>query len=194
MSYVICEQQRRRSDCASVQSDQCLCCSLLRWYNISRFYSRNFKTLASVYGCTGRFVSVLYGNSRRHILSWRGSIRNPLTLRMNNSRELMDQDNLDATFDLPTSLTKGVTKESYSIASPISSQGSPSMVGSETHLVRLFSGLFHLSHIMRTPVLPYANNKGADQPAHPWSQINAFVICCLDSTIPLVSIPKFSSL
>ena len=31
VSYVICEQQRRRSDCASsAQSDQRLCCSLLR--------------------------------------------------------------------------------------------------------------------------------------------------------------------
>ena len=26
--YAICEQQRRRSACASAQSDQCLCCSL----------------------------------------------------------------------------------------------------------------------------------------------------------------------
>ena len=47
VSYVICEQQRRRSACASAQSDQRLCCSLLIWYNISRFYSRNFKTLGS---------------------------------------------------------------------------------------------------------------------------------------------------
>ena len=30
MSYFICEQQRRRSACASAQSDQRLCCSLLR--------------------------------------------------------------------------------------------------------------------------------------------------------------------
>ena len=30
VSYVICEQQRRRSACASAQSDQRLCCSLLR--------------------------------------------------------------------------------------------------------------------------------------------------------------------
>ena len=29
MSYVICEQQRRRSACTSVQSDQRLCCSCL---------------------------------------------------------------------------------------------------------------------------------------------------------------------
>ena len=52
------------------QSAQRLCCSLLR---ISRFYNRNFKTLASFCGCAGRFVSGLVGNSRRHIFSWRGS-------------------------------------------------------------------------------------------------------------------------
>ena len=51
VSYVICEQQRRRSACASPQSDLHLCCSLLGWYNISSFYSRNFKTLASFCGC-----------------------------------------------------------------------------------------------------------------------------------------------
>ena len=42
--------------------------------------------------------------------------------------------------------------------------------------------------------LPYANNKGADQPAHPHSLISAFVIRCLDSIIPLVSISEISSL
>ena len=57
----------------SVQSDQRLCCSLLRLYNISRFYGRNFKTLASFCGCADRFVSGLAGNSQRHIFSWRGS-------------------------------------------------------------------------------------------------------------------------
>ena len=41
--------------------------------NISRFYSRNFKTLASFCGCAGRFVSGLVGNSPRHVLSCRGS-------------------------------------------------------------------------------------------------------------------------
>ena len=73
VSYVICKQQRRRSNCASAQSDQHLCCLLLRQYNISRFYSRNFKTLASFCGCAGRLVTGLVGNSRRHILSWWGS-------------------------------------------------------------------------------------------------------------------------
>ena len=40
----------------------------------------------------------------------------------------------------------------------------------------------------------YANNKGADQPAHPRSLISAVVVCCLDSIIPLVSISEMSSL
>ena len=43
------------------------------YYNISRFYSRNFQTLASFFGCAGQFVSGLVGNSRRHVLSCRGS-------------------------------------------------------------------------------------------------------------------------
>ena len=82
VSYVICEQQRRRSACASAQSDQRLCCSLLRKYNISKFYSRNSKTLASFCGCAGRFVSSLVGNSRRHILSCLGSFTSvPYVLR-----------------------------------------------------------------------------------------------------------------
>ena len=43
-------------------------------------------------------------------------------------------------------------------------------------------------------MMPYANNKGADQPAHPRSLISTFVVSCLDSIIPLVSISKISSL
>ena len=42
--------------------------------------------------------------------------------------------------------------------------------------------------------MPYANNKGADQPAHPRSLISAFVVRCLDSIISLVSISEISSL
>ena len=45
-----------------------------------------------------------------------------------------------------------------------------------------------------TPFLPYVNNKGADQPAHLRSLINAFVVCCLNSIILLVSIHKISCL
>ena len=42
--------------------------------------------------------------------------------------------------------------------------------------------------------LPCANNKGADQPAHPCSLISAFVVRCLDSIISLVSISEISNL
>ena len=39
-----------------------------------------------------------------------------------------------------------------------------------------------------------ANNKGADQPAHPRSLISAFFFRCLDSVMSLVSVTKISSL
>ena len=39
-----------------------------------------------------------------------------------------------------------------------------------------------------------ANNKSADQPAHPCSLISTFVVHCLDSIILLVSISGISSL
>ena len=42
--------------------------------------------------------------------------------------------------------------------------------------------------------MSYANNKGADQPAHPYSLISAFVVRCLDSVMSLVSVTKISSL
>ena len=46
----------------------------------------------------------------------------------------------------------------------------------------------------KTCLMSYANNKGADQPAHPRSLISAFVVCCLDSVMSLVSVTKISSL
>ena len=39
----------------------------------------------------------------------------------------------------------------------------------------------------QNPFLPYANNKGTDQPGHLHSLISAFVVRCLDSIIHLVS-------
>ena len=41
--------------------------------------------------------------------------------------------------------------------------------------------------------MPYANNKGADQPVHLRSLISACVVRCLASIIPLVSISELSS-
>ena len=45
---------------------------------------------------------------------------------------------------------------------------------------------------MRKPVLSYANNKGADQPAHPRSLISVIVVHCLDSIIHLLAIAEIS--
>ena len=42
--------------------------------------------------------------------------------------------------------------------------------------------------------MSYANNKGADQPAHPLSLISAFVVHCLSSVIFLYSIAEISRL
>ena len=42
--------------------------------------------------------------------------------------------------------------------------------------------------------MPYADNKGADQPVHPRSLISAFIVRCLEGIIPLVSISEISSL
>ena len=42
--------------------------------------------------------------------------------------------------------------------------------------------------------IPYANNKGADQPAHPRSLISAFVVRCLDSIIHILAKSKISTL
>ena len=40
--------------------------------------------------------------------------------------------------------------------------------------------------------MPYAKKKGADPPAHLHSLISAFVVCRLDSIIPLLAIAKIS--
>ena len=43
-------------------------------------------------------------------------------------------------------------------------------------------------------LMSYANNKGTDQPTHLRGLISAFVVCCLDSVMSLVSVIKISSL
>ena len=42
----------------------------------------------------------------------------------------------------------------------------------------------------KTCLMPYANNKGADQPAHPRSLISTFVVRCLDSMICILALSK----
>ena len=64
--YAICEQQRRRSAYASVQSDQRLCFRCLD-SNTSSFYIQNFKPLPSFCGCSGQFESTLVENPEDRI-------------------------------------------------------------------------------------------------------------------------------
>ena len=59
--FVECEQQRRRPACASVQSDQCFCCSPARQYNSLACY-RGFNILASPRSWADWFESYLVGN------------------------------------------------------------------------------------------------------------------------------------
>ena len=49
-------------------------------------------------------------------------------------------------------------------------------------------------HEKKNLFMPYANNKDADQPAHPRSLISAFAVRCLDSIIPVVYISEIASL
>ena len=51
-----------------------------------------------------------------------------------------------------------------------------------------------MGQVMRKCVLchPYANNKGANQPAHPCSLISTFVVRCLDSMICILAISEVS--
>ena len=43
-------------------------------------------------------------------------------------------------------------------------------------------------------LMPYTNNKGTDQPAHPRSLISAFVVLCVDSIIPILATSRISRL
>ena len=47
---------------------------------------------------------------------------------------------------------------------------------------------------MRKPVNAICEQQGTEQPGHPRSLISAFVVCCLGSKIPLVSMSEISSL
>ena len=60
--FRVFEQQRRRPACASAQSDQCLCCSLIGKYHILTCYKRNFNSPASLCSCAGWFAYDLVRN------------------------------------------------------------------------------------------------------------------------------------
>ena len=53
---------------------------------------------------------------------------------------------------------------------------------------------FNMNHVTDSRENPYANNKGADQPAHFHSLISAFVVRCLNSIISILAKFKVSRL
>ena len=90
----ICEQRRCRPACTSAQSDQHLCRSLPRQYNISSFYIRNFKLLARFWSWAGRFESYLVANPEDrfshafiHVYSLRAGSDNPLGTNVDVNRK-----------------------------------------------------------------------------------------------------------
>ena len=68
--YAIWEQQRRRSVCASAESDQHLCCSLPRQYNILSIYIGKFMTLASFFKWADRLGYILHKKKKKNNYRW----------------------------------------------------------------------------------------------------------------------------
>ena len=64
LSSGVCEQHRRRSACASAQSDQRLCNSLSGKYHMYTCYRRNFNSLASLCSWGDWFETCLVGNPK----------------------------------------------------------------------------------------------------------------------------------
>ena len=62
--------------------------------------------------------------------------------------------------------------------------GKPSSRGIQVLIIHLFR------RHEKTCLVPFANNKGADQPAHSRSLISAFVFRCLGYIIPILAISK----
>ena len=73
VSYAIWEQQRCRSACASAQSDQHLCFSLLRQYDTYTCFIKSFKIVTSFCSWAGWFETDLVENSWRQVFAWCGS-------------------------------------------------------------------------------------------------------------------------
>ena len=73
-AFAICKQQSHRSAWAAAQSDQRLCCSLLRWYDMYTCYIQSFKILASFCSWESWFECYLVENLQRQVFAWCGSI------------------------------------------------------------------------------------------------------------------------
>ena len=60
------------------------------------------------------------------------------------------------------------------------------------HMSKFFYRNDQMDQVMRKHVMPYTNNKGADQPVQPRSLISTFVVRCLGSMIYILAVSKVS--
>ena len=65
-------------------------------------------------------------------------------------------------------------------------------VNSEGSGTSLFAHTIYWPGHAKTCLMPYANNKGADQPAHPRSLISTFIVRCVDRMIYILAISKIT--
>ena len=135
------------------------------------------KTLIRLGGCSGWSESLLGRTVTLLVLSCRGSFFpvdaylsqccqfswEILFMPYANNRGADQHPCLDSII-----LTPAKSKISRLCLVSASEQASLSLTGSQTPKDRFSHEVAHLylTHVMRKPVLAYANNKGADQPAH----------------------------
>ena len=81
-----------------------------------------------------------------------------------------------------------VTKSTYHIGEQQRLRETWTSVQSQQSLAVHIHNIIWAAKSDKICFMPYANNKGTDQPVHPRSLISAFVVRCLGSIIPPVSI------
>ena len=161
-----CAQRRLRSVWASAQSDQSLRCALLMGPKLS---SCGQQRLWSDWADAQADLKIRWAHS--HFV---GFVMSRLT-----------RSTIDWSQSLDWSQSQAQSLESD--------------YGRGNNFIRCFIWLniimqYNWASSWENLFLPYAKNKGADQPAHPRSLINTFVVRCLDSILSLVSISEIARL
>ena len=172
VSYVICEQQRCRSACESTQSDQHLCCSLFRQYDMHTCYIQSLWILTSRCSWAGWFESYLVKNLRRHIFAWCGSYV---------GRLIKFQWSGDA-----CSVVIGNIKKHKLLSFKKKSLIMPhSNALSDDTLISLF--MTYEPPLDKTNTMICATSKDSDQPGHPPSLIRVFAVRSMGNKGPNLS-------
>ena len=149
-------------------------------------YIQSFKILASFCSWAGWFECSLVENPQRHIFAWCGSnyARSILWDEANTgwvgSINLNHQDKSEA---LCFRIHFALPRCNYAAGLALT----------WTQLSYFYLTSFEPRH-KKTYLMPYANNKDADQPAHLRSLVSTFVVRCLYSIIPILAKSKISSL